>query len=53
MPVVAFVHGGSANALTGSAAAYRKGLSDIGYVEGQNVTIEYHWLEGDTIACRR
>jgi putative ABC transport system substrate-binding protein len=46
MPVVGFVHGGSADALTGPAAAYRKGLSDIGYVEGENVTVEYHWMEG-------
>ena len=44
MPVVGFVHAGSSDAPL--AAAFRKGLNDAGYVEGQNVTVEYHWLEG-------
>jgi putative ABC transport system substrate-binding protein len=46
MPVVAFIHGGTAKALAPSAAAFRKGLSEVGYTESQNVTVEYHWLEG-------
>jgi ABC-type uncharacterized transport system substrate-binding protein len=46
MPVVAFVSGGSANTLRDYAAAFRKGLGDTGYVDGRNVTVEYHWLEG-------
>jgi putative ABC transport system substrate-binding protein len=35
----------SADALADFTAAYRKGLSETGYVEGQNVTVEYHWLD--------
>jgi putative ABC transport system substrate-binding protein len=45
MPVVAFINSGSSNASGRYAAAFRKGLDETGYVEGQNVTIEYHWLE--------
>jgi hypothetical protein len=29
------------------AAAFNKGLSKTGYVEGQNVAVEYHWLDGE------
>ena len=46
MPIVGLVNGGSADASSGNAAAFRKGLSETGYVEGQNVTVEYNWLEG-------
>jgi putative tryptophan/tyrosine transport system substrate-binding protein len=46
LPVVGFIHGGEADAFTHLAVAFRKGLSETGYVEGQNVTVEYHWLEG-------
>jgi putative tryptophan/tyrosine transport system substrate-binding protein len=46
MPVVGFLHLGSADASVGFAAAFRKGLNETGYVEGENVTVEYHWLEG-------
>ncbi len=44
LPVVGFVNAGSIDAPL--AAAFRKGLNEAGYVEGQNVTVEYHWLEG-------
>src|SRR5262245_46094226 len=44
MPVVGFVNGGSSDPPLG--AAFRKGLNEAGFVEGQNVTVEYHWLEG-------
>jgi putative ABC transport system substrate-binding protein len=46
LPVVGFVRDGSADANRRYTAAFRKGLNETGYVEGQNVTVEYHWLEG-------
>src|SRR6266496_3427104 len=44
MPVVGFIFGGAADARY--ATAFRKGLNKTGYVESQNVMVEYHWLEG-------
>jgi putative ABC transport system substrate-binding protein len=46
LPVVAFLHGGAPETSAHYAASFRKGLSETGYFEGQNVTVEYHWLEG-------
>src|SRR6516225_11919061 len=46
MPVVGFINGGTADAYAPFVAAFRKGLSKTGFVEGQNVAVEYHWLEG-------
>jgi putative ABC transport system substrate-binding protein len=45
MPVIGFVINTSVDASASRMAAFRQGLSEIGYVEGQNVTVEYHWLE--------
>ena len=45
-PVVGFIYGGSADGASRYAIAFRKGLNGTGYVEGQNVTVAYHWLEG-------
>jgi putative tryptophan/tyrosine transport system substrate-binding protein len=45
-PLVGFLNGGAANAAASYSTAFRKGLGDTGYVDGQNVTVEYHWLEG-------
>ena len=46
MPVIGFIRDGSADTSARFAAAFRAGLNETGYVEGQNVTVEYHWLEG-------
>jgi putative ABC transport system substrate-binding protein len=46
MPVVAFVNGSTADNAPRTGAAFRKGMSETGYVEGQSVSVEYHWLAG-------
>jgi ABC-type uncharacterized transport system substrate-binding protein len=46
MPVIGFLNGGVANASERYVAAFRKGLSETGFFEGRNVTVEYHWMEG-------
>jgi putative ABC transport system substrate-binding protein len=46
MPVIGFLHAGSPEQNIQRVAAYRKGLSDAGFVEGQNVTIEFRWADG-------
>jgi putative tryptophan/tyrosine transport system substrate-binding protein len=44
LPVVGFLGGRAAERWL---ASFRKGLGDTGYVENQNVMVEYHWLEGE------
>jgi putative tryptophan/tyrosine transport system substrate-binding protein len=46
MPVVGFVSGRSTESSARFGAAFRKALNETGYVEGQNVMVEYHWLDG-------
>ena len=46
MPMVAFVNSASPDGYSPMVAAFRQGLKEGGYVEGQNVTVEYRWAEG-------
>src|SRR5437762_1420509 len=46
MPVIGFLGSTSPGPNAPFVATFRQGLKDAGYVEGQNVTIEYRWAEG-------
>jgi putative tryptophan/tyrosine transport system substrate-binding protein len=47
IPVVGYVHSDSPQTVASLLAAFREGLSETGYVEGQNVAIEYRWAQND------
>jgi len=49
MPVIGYLSVGSPETdnIPGRLVAFRRGLSETGYVEGQNVAIEYRWAEGE------
>jgi putative ABC transport system substrate-binding protein len=46
MPVIGFLHSASASTFAEHIPAFHKGLSEAGYVDSQNVTVEYRWAEG-------
>ena len=45
MPLVAFLNAQTAGGYTHLVAAFKQGLNETGFVEGQNVTIEYRWAD--------
>jgi putative ABC transport system substrate-binding protein len=48
MPVIGFLNSQSADGFPGPLRGFRQGLKEMGYVEGENVAIEYRWAENQT-----
>jgi putative ABC transport system substrate-binding protein len=52
MPVIGYLNSGSPDVGAPALQAFRRGLREVGYVEGENVKIEYRWAEGQTDRIR-
>ena len=46
LPLIGFMNNSTANGSEDLKAAFLKGVSEAGYIDGQNVTVEYHWADG-------
>jgi putative ABC transport system substrate-binding protein len=46
-PTIGFLNSGSANAYPDRITAFHQGLRQLGYVEGENVTVDYRWALGE------
>jgi putative tryptophan/tyrosine transport system substrate-binding protein len=52
VPVIGYIHLGSAAARRNKVAAFQQGLNEQGFVEGRNVAIEYCWRMVNTLDCQ-
>jgi len=53
IPVIGLISTGSSADVAHLVAAFRRGLNETGFIEGQNVLIEYRWAEINTIEPQR
>jgi ABC-type uncharacterized transport system substrate-binding protein len=53
IPVVGFLHPASSDRFADRVRGFRQGLKDAGYIEGENVAIEYRWANNQLDRCRR
>jgi putative ABC transport system substrate-binding protein len=53
MPLIGFLHPASPDTYADRLRAFRQGLKEAGFVEGENAVIEYRWAENQFDHCRR